>query len=816
MQASLYANITSLQLTETLGGSAFSFPKLVAGKQLTLKLRPAQRIEGSNESADQRQIHAIKASIGKVDTPPTTGTYQLKIGSGAESSANVTGDIAYNATTAQMKAAIDALTSLSGSGVTCAVTLIEGTYTIRFSDGLERSITCVDNALWPLSFVTVNSHIFDEVFVHDLRLMQSMVASTSLFTLVNAPVPTVTEIVTGATNSDILTAEIQKLAIPTEFNAGSFLLTRGFKKTAPIGLPTTADEIQTALAAIADEDGTFAVTEQQDAVLIEFGGSMSGTDQALLGVTVLEGPAPSAFLTIDTNTAAMASVMRVVDQQGEVKLPLEIELQLVDEEDSELYHPYAWRTELTFVRPVNLEDRNVAVDVNWNQPLARHNYLAWSPDQLVIGQRAYAVAIGNGTANPITVNHNLNREVLHVTIRENIAGGERLPESEYTVVFTNNNSLQVTFASAPTAAQYLIAISTADQPATFLAHTHEIDEVNGLEERLAALEAAVAALQTHAPSGTFSTDTASTAPLMTWPLEQYIELYPRRGALEKGLAGTEGSIRDLPAELLNRNGGLLPAVHDATTENLVVPLEFDDANKAKVFENNTGGIVKLPGRLGRKGVDLASGEHCAYDGVGWYRVDRYDVTKTSWYPTDFTRELFSLAITEEMFPVGHTLKIDIGFEVMIHQAKVGSFQQLTNDPKRSTARWKLVFERGEITQDASPSTTDTNIDDIVWAVDEPLLTQDLLINHVATAHYFGISILRASGGMTAKKRAYSTSAAAENAAPDGFPFAIRARLVGFDTQNSVLDPRGIIALAGLNRDGNGVNADRGKAVIIKT
>lgn len=821
MQALLYANLSNLVLSETLGGSAFLWPKLVAGKDLTLKLRKSIRIDGTNESADTRVLHAVKASIGRVDARPTSGTYQLKIGNASESpGANVTASIAFDATAPQVKAALDALTLLSGAGITTTVTLTDGTYTVRFSDDAARVITCVDNALLPLSFVTVNVHEFDEAQVHDIRLVQAVVAQTTLFTEVDAAIPAVSRIIAGSTNSEILTSEIQKLYVPPDFSEGSsFILKRGFKKTAPIGMPTSAAEVQTALAALADDDGVFAVTEIQNGVLITFGGSMSGTAQDLLEVDVLEGPPPSAQLQLATNTPGMAAIIRTVDANGEVKLPLELELQVVDENDEELIHKYAFLVELTFKRPVNMDAFSSAAAVNWNQPLSAHGYQAWSPTQVVIGQRAYTAAIGDGSTNPITINHNLDRENLHVSVRENVGGGELVKPSEYTIAFTSANALTIEFATTPDEDEFVISISTADQPASFLDHEHPISEITGLETRLSALEEAVAALQAHAPTGSFSvTASESAVVLQTWPLERFLELYPRRG---DALAhDAYPSLRDIPSTVIPKNGGLLPAVHDASPDELPYPLEIDAAHIGKVFENMEADAILLPGRLGRKGVTLPVGGMAAFDGSAWYRVAKGpNESLTSYYPTDFDRELFAFTVPQEMWPVGHTLKIDLGFEVMMLLARVNSWQALTAETKRTAALWTFVLEVGEVTQDATPSTTGVNLEGITWDTEHPLIVQRIDITHIPGVHYFGLRVARTGSGLTAKQIKYATTLAADNPITLAFPLAFRARLIGFDTQDSVADPRGIIGLRGLNADNsqaNGINDARGIAQIIKS
>lgn len=113
MQASLFANLSSLTLSPTLTGGAFSWPKIVAGSDLTISLRWAENIGGTNTEI-LRTLNALKVSLGKADARPTSGGYKLYLGSAtAEAGVNVTAAIAYNATAPQLAAAINALTGVA-------------------------------------------------------------------------------------------------------------------------------------------------------------------------------------------------------------------------------------------------------------------------------------------------------------------------------------------------------------------------------------------------------------------------------------------------------------------------------------------------------------------------------------------------------------------------------------------------------------------------------------------------------------------------------------------------------------------------------
>ncbi|MBL9115507.1 MAG: hypothetical protein JNJ83_10925 [Verrucomicrobiaceae bacterium] len=908
MLALLYANVATKVLSDTLSGSAYQFPVIIAGEHLLLKIRPAERL-GNASVRSSRQIHGFTTTIGHQDARPESGSYSLKIGSATSVvGTNVTTALAWNATAEQLQAALNALTLLSGASVTCKVTLLDGTYAIKFSDGTERTITAQDNVLWPQAYVLVDTRTESGAVIHDLRLTQAALAQTTLHVMRNASVPTVEEVQVGATNSEVKTPAIQKLNIPAEFDDGSFILTRGVRKTAPISVPfDDTDVLATALEALADDDGEFAVTVEEDAFLIRFEGSMSGVDQDLLGVTVLTGPQPHAEIVLDTKTSAMGVRLRRL-VNGELTIPLDIEMRMVDPRDEESYHVTTFRQEVKIKPPVASAAHNVSADIDWTKPLSLADYKPFSPDQIVVGNVSSQHTIGNGSATSFTLNHNLNASLLHVTVREAASPGAKIEESAYNISFISNNALVITPSSVLASNAWSVAITTANAVAAFLAHTHEDDEVPGHEARISALEAQVAELLANASSGSFSTSEETPGEQrMIWRLDEFVEAWPRRLTAQQ-LAALQGigDLRKLEAAVTRRAGGLLPAVHDAAAESLVsfgnpvtvtanastnkllrdnhglsngalfrlsttgtlpggtaaatdyyvVNAGDDDLQlattpggsaidltdtgsgthslllpvaptwptditlKAKVFVNNDIVTHRIPGSLQRKGVDLAPGEHCATDGLGhWYKVAKYDATKTTWYPTDFDRELFEFVVRQEMQPVGHTLLVDIGLELLMALSKRVNWQAHTANKNRAAAQWLLVIERGTITAATTPSTPGQNIAGITWDTAHPLLSQVLNITTTPVPHWFGLQISRAADGMTAKKKLYSTLSAADHPAPTDFPYALRGRLVCFDTADSTADPRGIVLLAGLDRDhtkSNRTNDERGRGVIVKT
>lgn len=411
MHGLLHANLSSLQLSRTASGGSYTFPRLVAGTDLVLKLRLLEDVEGV-PTLSTRTVNAVTASIGRVDARPTAGTYKLTVDLGG--TAVETAAIDWDATAAEIQTALNtAMAAEAGLASIHPCTVSDpsdtGDFRIVFEDNTAApDVTCTDNALFPETFVTVESSEFDEGYVYHLRLVQAPVASVSTYVEIVPAEPSVAELQAGGTADDVETNEIQKLSIPPEFAAGTFQLRRNGIKTDPIALPTSAEEIAERLVPLADDGGEFIVTAAQDAVYIEFAGDMGGIDQDLLEVVVFDEPAADLLVKLDTNTRALRTAMQDADETtGELTLPLEIEIELEDEQVAETYQKTIFRTDLVFRGMIREEAFNAAGDLVWNQPVARRDYLSHAPSQLLVGHRSYSTRIGDGSATSFAIAHNL-------------------------------------------------------------------------------------------------------------------------------------------------------------------------------------------------------------------------------------------------------------------------------------------------------------------------------------------------------------------------------------------------------------------------
>lgn len=624
MEARLYANLTTGALSPKLAQGTWSPPKPRQGDDLVFRLALAESVDGVPELAT-RVVSAVKGSLGKQDARPESGTCQLAI----TGVTGTTADIAYDVGATALAAALNALDDSSGIFPIAVEEHGIGAWLIVAADKSELTLTAEENALWPISFVTADTVEYDEGSATVLRFRQTPFAASVTFDEVAPAPPVVSRKQAGSTDTGITRNEIQRITLPPDY-AGAWQLKRGFRKTRVLVLPLDVEELQTTLLEdLADPDTgeEFRTLEGINAVYVEFTGDFAGVGQDLLEVVEFDPPPPDIKIVIATDTAEMAARMWVPDNTatGEVKIPLNLSLWLEDRDNSEIDRKTTFFAEITFQPAVNAEADNVAPNLNWNQPISRRGSRVFSPSQLLIGHRNYEEAIGDGVLTSHAINHGLAAAGLHVTVRENVEGGVRIPDSDYTVTYDSDNALTLSgFGHTLTTDEYIVHITGISHDATYAAHENAISEIyseeegdGGLELRLTAIEEAVAELQVLAPVGNLFRPAASTPQIIralppVWQVLRSRITYPAPDSLAAFLASPPDTLRD---------GRLLPAVHDAAAESLDAALEsgalpaVDTSFRGRIFHAATA-LPSFPGG------GLRVGDSAACDGREWYRVTR--------------------------------------------------------------------------------------------------------------------------------------------------------------------------------------------------
>lgn len=802
MQALLYANLTSLSLSSSLSGGAFSWPKIVAGSDLTIGLRFAKTINGTPTEVYPK-LNALKVSLGKADARPTAGTFKLHLGTDpASAGANLTAALDYDISAADLATALSALTDFDA----VTVTKENDTYRCVIGDGLaEVAIAAVENTLRPVAFLEVNAvQSNDGTFVHEIRLTTTPVAQTVDFAAVAPPAPTITEARAGGASGESEWNELQQLTVDPEFR-GTFEIRRGYLKTVPLATPLDADTISDALQPLADDDSEFIVTEIDDGVLIEFSGAMGGLNQDLLTIAIVEQPAGDPTFTLRTDRAELWSLLGEKNATtGELKLPLEIALWLEDPEADEDDKKVVFKVDGTITAPVDVEDRNAASEIAWNQPRGSRAGHPFTPGQVLIGNRSYQQTIGDGSATSFAINHNLGVASLQISVRENATNGRLLSApQDFNIVFDSDNALTITpqadVAGTLSSAAWLVVITMADD-AVYEAHGHSIAEIAGLRDELDAIGATLQEVLDLVPTGALTERTvAGGTPVFEVRLPRFAEMYPSRQTLT---LEAEQTIDDIAAASLPKDGGLVPAINLAAATDLDSGTELpaiDETNTGAVLRNNTGATITVAGSRGRRSVQLLNGQYAGNDGVHWYRVARDPDDNNTWYPTDFDRVLFEIPVNSKLLIAKRRLDLSIGLRVAMRSIRQANPAKYAWDTTKNTrGQWELVIEHGALTSEASPSTTGANLKGVTWNA-TPILAHRMILTQDVALHSFGVQIIRDAAGVLSANAIYYGASEAGASVPASADFILRARLRRFDIEDGVSDPGGIILLQGLDQ-----------------
>ena len=784
MQATVYANLTTRRLTTTLGGSAISFPAFVQGDKVRIGLRFAESLEGSPIEV-QRIVTHIRASIGFVDARPTTGFFVLRV------DGQNTAPIPHDATAGAVQ------TALAAIGLDDAVVgKQDGSWII--STGLQEialsghSAVGLLSELRPVSFVRVRSTQVAGQYRHEVRLVQAPLASTASFDLIVPPAPTVSEVQAGGASATTLWPEIQALKIQPTFK-GTYQLRRGFKKTRELSVDDGPDEIQDALSVLADDDGSFSVSNPATNIAhITFNGSMAGIDQELIEVAVFSAPPGDPTIILDLNTAEIAAALRGA---AELKPELEIEVAIQDENDpTKTYTLTPFRAPISLIRELNWEGLETAANIDWLRPPYGRTYVPFTPDQIITGSQHYVAPIGDGVNSDFTISHNLGTRDLHVTVRQN--GGNRAIVEPLAVTLDGEDDLSITFAEPPAVNGYVAIISTAGPVSAFQAHGHTIAQIEGLQLILDDLGGRVEDLESFIPTSLPGVSGTEQTVIAAWELPELFEVFPTRAKIE---AKDVPSIK--PADL-PREGGLLPAVYpgvdpvfSAVTALPALPV----VDTIYQFTGPDNGLI-LPGYLGRRSTKLKTDDLFAWDGRGFFLLSRMADDEDVFYPSDFSRELFRIHVNGKQLRLGKSLRLDFSFVAAVFKSN-------------TSVQWGVSIDIGLPSADpASPS----NIADVTFL--PPSLDHTFMLTGVPSSHNFGLRVTRKLVDAVetfAVDRVIYGALEASGTALNSANFIVRGRLVRFDTDNHQTDPRGLVAFNGLKATlvEGGDESEFGKATI---
>ena len=317
----LFADLVTRKLISSDGG-AVTLPILVLGDTLRCTLRTFERNEAGDLRERDLRVRSVRASIGRVLSPPTVGWFKLWIGD------TDTPQINFDANADAFK------TAAQGSGIIDAVeSPAPGTWVVKTTRPDTAGvwpITVHTNKLGPESFVRVRQFKQLGVWWFECRLIQAPLAFNNGHERVLPEPPNVRRIRTGDAGSETQppSNEIQALHLPPDFR-GTYFLRWNYRVSKLLGIDDGPDEIATALNAMFEKGKRFEATNPEpDNAYVEFIGDLAGSPQPLITVEVNTFAPGVLTFTLPLDRAEMAAALRAV---AEIEVPFEVEAEIVDD-----------------------------------------------------------------------------------------------------------------------------------------------------------------------------------------------------------------------------------------------------------------------------------------------------------------------------------------------------------------------------------------------------------------------------------------------------------------------------------------------------
>lgn len=222
---------------------------------------------------------SLRAGVGPVGAGATAGTFTLTFG------ADTTTDLDYDATAAEVQAALNALASIvSAGGVTVTAAQNGGPWQIAFDTaGARDPITADADNLFPLCQLQNYPLREGTVSLTEIQLLvieRQPAALTTSWSSFPAAAVTITTLQAGGSG----VPEIQRVAINDDTIEGTFTLTFNAKTTSSLDWNITAEDLQIALEALASIGaGNVLVTGAFPTWDITFTGTLTGDQPAMTG-----------------------------------------------------------------------------------------------------------------------------------------------------------------------------------------------------------------------------------------------------------------------------------------------------------------------------------------------------------------------------------------------------------------------------------------------------------------------------------------------------------------------------------------------------
>lgn len=757
MSTILTNNLSTKTVSE--GGGAWAPPTYVFGEEITLGLRLLENVNGA-EVEPPLNVTGLRASIGRKNARPLSGTWKLQLGAGDQTAENTTAALPYEASALQVKNAIAALGAVVTAFGAPSVTKVADAWRIVMgAGGAEVPMQVRDNELWPVSAGQISAYQVNEVWRHQVMLTQAPVAETTSFARVLPASPEITPVQNGGSETAYSWNEVQNLFVNPAFR-GTYILRWGeFARTIELSVADTAESVQAALETVVGAGNVQVANVVDDNFRIEFIGELAATDQPELVVEPLNPPPGDVTFTLKLDKAELLDLLWV---GGETTLPLDVFLE-VTKEDETVETKHAFRVDVTIDVPTSWPEMGLVPGIDYLRPLSPKNYRAFNPENVITGQQYFPAIRGNGAATSFVVDHGLDTGIVFVEVWDEVSGELLVHGTDYTVGDRSDNSVTVTsLVGAPVLNGWLIIVGSAQTVGAFAAGLEiEIDQVAGLDTRLNAIDTALSTLQALAPST---------------PLGRVDE----EGALILDIAI---AAREAQIGRVKPLGGLVPAIHTATQHSIDDEegdeLPDPEEHAGEIWVNDTAAEILLPGGGGVRGSLIAVGGFAGSDGRSWRPMNKRGATK-SYFPRDFEWEGPFYEISAAMLRAGTTLNLRFQLDLKLLEATTRS-------------QYVVVVEHAAVPSQSTPSTTSQNLEDFTWS-ETPLLRQTVYLGAEEVPHSFGVQVIRAANGTLSANQVRYKFTEAAGSVPASADFGLRVRLIDFDTQNSVAVPRGAVSI----------------------
>lgn len=797
MEKLLIADIGGSTLAESLdqAGTNYAFETILQGTIVKIGLRLAQKVGREYVEVD-REITSIRAKIGKLYERPETGKLRLwvgPVGAAPVEGTNLTTAFDINADAETVQAALNNLSIVGTTYGAATVTKDDNLWSVVFDEEVaEVPMRGYEVRCYPISFAWVQASDESGDWVHDVRLEQAGLAFDDQPVTELADPPVVTTFRAGSTNEDGGGANAVQQVQFNPFFRGIYEVRWDDKVSPLLDREDGPDEFAEAIKDLAQDDGAFVVTNPTSGIgHVEFTGSMGAQPQDELEIRVVGSPPGDPHIFLDLGKKTTADVLRQMelDDDDQIEVPLEIEISYRDTNNENRIIVWKYQENVTVRRKLIAEGESTVNDTDYVRPVDPTSYTPFDPSQISNGQQFYPFSLGDETAGPHTVDHQLHTKNVGVDLKEDQPGGKFLHHgTDFQVNFdplgSGEDSIEITFlgdyaTNPPAAGEIIGEVVSRQQTSFFDPHLHPMAQIIGLIEEIDALKARVRDLED--ASGTTklpSTEHSLSGDIAHWSFPSFFEVYPSRQKVEdQGLR-----LVDLDKTKLKRPRGLFAAVHEPTILALPGGEIPEDPESGAVYENRTAEKVLVPGGMGHRGTKLAPGEFAHFDGRAWHKVSRYRDEETSFYPAAFERELFRIGVTEQQLRLGKHFELAISLEAAVLKANTNAW-------------WTVVLEWGEFTA-VEGATVGSNLNQVVWNP-TPLLSGRIPLTPVATIHPFGLRIdhLLDDGEpvVEARARVYGDQLLCDTP-PTSADFALRGRIIRFDTEDNENDPRGYTAL----------------------